>query len=209
MFKATDKILLVGRSGCGKSYLGKRIQKLFPRVFIFDSLDEYPVTENDLKNFDDFMNFIRFAESNELNKFTRIIRFDIDETNQKLIFEQMMRVLYHFGNSLVVLEETQDYCNPHSIGPYFKKCLTSGRHKGLGFIFTTQRPAIIHNTVFSQCTHMFIGNLINKNDGDTMGNLTAKKREEFALLKDREFFWFCPARTPHTVRINSGKIKID
>jgi ABC-type dipeptide/oligopeptide/nickel transport system ATPase component len=207
MFKPTDKISLIGRSGCGKSYLGKMIQKVFPRVIIFDSLDEYPVQENDIHTFEQFMNFCRIAS--DLPKFRVIVRFNIDEQNTSILFEQYMRCLYFLGDVLIVVEETQDYCSPHKIGHYFKKCLTSGRHRGLGFIFTTQRPALISKTVLSQSTHVFVGNLIDKDDSDTMGKLMARKGAEFSLLKDREFFWFCPARENHTVKINSSKLKLD
>lgn len=201
-FRSIDKISIIGRSGCGKSYLGRQIQSIYPRIFIFDSLDEYPRSEKDLNNFNEFAEFIE--EADNYKKFVRVIRFSIDEKNHQEIFEMMMRCLYELGDCLIVIEECQDYCTPHKIGHYFKKSLTSGRHRGLSFIFTTQRPALINNTVLSQSTHVFVGNLIDKNDSDTMAKLMRKKSDEFSLLKDREFFWFCPARDPHTIKINTN-----
>jgi DNA helicase HerA-like ATPase len=170
-------------------------------------LNEYPFNETDIQNFEQFTSFCRQAR--ELESFTRVIRFHIDEKNHEQIFEMMIRCLYELGDVMIVIEETQDYCSPYKIGHYFKKAMTSGRHKNLGFIFTTQRPALISKTVLAQCTHVFVGNLIDKNDSDTMATLMRQKSEDFALLKDREFFWFCPMRQPPTIKINSADKMID
>lgn len=206
-FRADDKISLIGRSGCGKSSLGKFIQKFFPRKFIIDSLDEYPSHETDIHNFEEFIAFMKIAP--ELKSFTRVIKFHAGETNRKMIFEHYMKGFYYLGNCLIVIEEAQDYCSPHDIGHWFKLCMTSGRHKNLSFIFTTQRPALINGTVLSQSTHIFAGNLLNKYDNATMAGLMDRDRKEFSKLKNFEFFWFCPQRDPHTVKFNSSKIILD
>lgn len=207
MFKNIDKIAIIGRSGCGKSYLGKMIQKIYPRVVIIDSLNEYPATPTDITTFDQFASFIR--EADDLVRFTRVIRFHIDEKNSLEIFELYMRALYELGDVMIVIEETQDYCSPNKIGHFFKKTLTSGRHRGLAFIFTTQRPALISKTVLAQCTHVFVGNLIDHNDSDVMAKMMGQKSEVFSTLKNRNFYWFMPERDPHTVLINSSDINFN
>lgn len=207
MFNNIDKIALIGRSGCGKSYLGEMIHKIYPRVVIFDSLNEYPKTDTDIYTWEDFASFIRGAD--ELTRFKRIVRFHIDEKNSLEYFEMYMRALYELGDVMVVIEETQDYCSANKIGHYFKKTLTSGRHRGLSFIFTTQRPALINKTVLAQCTHVFVGNLIDRNDNEVMAKMMGTKPEAFSVLKNRQFYWFAPQRDPHTVLINSSDIEFN
>lgn len=206
-FRQDDKISLIGRSGCGKSSLGKYIQKFYPRRFIIDSLGEYPANETDIHTFEQFMAFMKDAPN--LKNFVRVIKFSPEETNRKMLFEHYMKAFYYLGNCLIVIEEVQDYCSPHSIGHWFALCMTSGRHRNLSFIFTTQRPHIIHGTVLSQSTHIFAGNLIKKSDSLVMADLMDRERREFSSLKNFEFFWFCPQRDPHTVKFNSSKIVVD
>ena len=65
-FTETDKIFCMGRSGCGKSHLAKRIQEKYPRKIIFDTLFEY-----DTKNVDSVNNFNSFCE--KLKKINRLV----------------------------------------------------------------------------------------------------------------------------------------
>ena len=77
-FVSTDKFLFIGRSGTGKTYLCKQIQKIFPRRVIFDSMGEY--TEKDFKNNDNFFIISNFTE------FTNTISFIKDDKKTTRIF---------------------------------------------------------------------------------------------------------------------------
>lgn len=206
-FRPIEKFLIMGRSGCGKSTLGRFITAMYPRVIIFDTLNEYPSTPTDIYSMDDLARFINYVEDNHINNFKVIVRFNIETDQRELIFDQMMRVFYYWGNIFIVVEEIQDYCTPHNIGKYFKFCMTSGRHKNLGFLFTTQRPALINKTVLSQSTHIFTGNLIDHNDQKAIANFIGKDSKDLATLKDQEFLWFTPTRIPPVIKINSNSFK--
>jgi DNA helicase HerA-like ATPase len=201
--KQTDKILIVGRSGCGKSYLGRKIAEAFPRLIIFDSLNEYEKSENDIYTFEQFTDVIKKIHNEKINKYKLIIKFDTSFEDSKEKFDHYIRILYELGNVIVVIEETQDYCTSYFIARWFKKAMTSGRHKNLGFIFTTQRPSFLNKTVLSQSTHIFVGNLIDKNDVTLVSNFMGANKENISHLNDREFLWFCPVRKPHTIKLKS------
>ena len=202
-FKQTDKILVVGRSGCGKSFLGKKLASVFPRLVIFDSLNEYPPSDYDVESFDQFAGYIRQISENKISRFKLIIKFDTSLEDCKEIFDHYMHVLYELGNTFIVIEEVQDYCTPYFIGRWFKKSMTSGRHKNLGFLFTTQRPSFLNKTVLSQSTNIFVGNLIDRNDSMTISQLLDSDKKEISSLNDREFLWFNPTLKPHTRKIKN------
>ena len=207
-FSITDKILLIGRSGCGKSWLGKMIQKVYPRRIIFDTTEEYTDDRfTYVHSWNEFSNFL--IANHDSKKFVLVVRFNTeDEDLNEVTFNEMMKAIYRFGNVMVVIEEVQDYCSPHYIGFWFKKCMTSGRHRSLSFIFTTQRPSIINGNIFSQSTHIFTGNLIKKSDASAMADLLNMDRKEFNVLEDRKFFWFYIYRNPKTIKISSNEINI-
>lgn len=201
-FTRQDKTILIGRSGCGKTMLGKKIQKLYSRRVIFDPMEEY----NDdsyyyCYSFSDFAYYIK--EVKDFKNFTIVLR-DVNEIE----FDEILKALYVMGNVLIVIEETQDFCSPHKISDMFKKCMTSGRHRDLAFIFTTQRPSIIHGTIFAMCTNIFVGNLIKKSDSATMADLLDMDRKEFTKLQNCEFYHFNVSNNPHTQKINSKNIII-
>lgn len=206
MFNSTDKFLMIGRSGCGKSYLAKHLQRIYPRRIIFDSLDEYnpsqfrkpPIV---VTNFEGFANAISQVENEK--KFIIIYKIDVTDDLAITYFNHSMEILYELGDVCVVIEEIQDYCSPYKIPPFLKKGMTSGRHRNMSFFMTTQRPSFIHGDIFSQATNTFCGNLIKKSDAQTMADLLNVDRKEIHLLKKREFFWFNSEREIPVIKINS------
>lgn len=202
-FKQTDKILCVGRSGCGKSFLGKKLASVFPRLVIFDSLDEYPKSEHDIHSFNQFASYIKQISDQKIRKFKLIIKFDTSLDDCKELFDHYMHILYELGDVFTVIEEVQDYCSPYFIGRWFKKSMTSGRHRNMGFLFTTQRPSFLNKTVLSQSTNIFVGNLIDRNDSMTISQLLDSDKKEITSLNDREFLWFNPTLKPHTRKIKN------
>lgn len=207
-FLQTDKILMVGRSGCGKSHLGNQISEIFPRLIIFDSLDEHHKksdSEQEVKSFDEFSSVIKMIQLYKLTKFKIIVKIDTSHPDNKEIINHYLKLIYHVGDVFVVIEETQDYCTPYEIPRYFQKCMTSGRHFNIGFLFTTQRPSFLNKTILSQCTHIFVGNLIDQNDNKAVSSFIDAKKNEISELPNYSFLWFNPQRTPHTIKISPEK----
>lgn len=206
MFNSTDKFLMIGRSGCGKSYLAKTLQKIYPRRVIFDSLDEYDPSNFRnpplvVSTFEGFTSAISQVENE--SKFIIIYKIDVTDSMAITYFNHCMEILYSMGNVCVVIEEIQDYCSPYKIPSFLKKGMTSGRHRNMSFFMTTQRPSFIHGDIFSQATNTFCGNLIKKSDAQTMADLLNIDRKEINVLKKREFYWFNSERENPVIKINS------
>lgn len=199
-FNKIDKILILGRSGCGKSFLAKKIVSAYPRLIIFDPLDEHATaTMPFVFNFDQFAESLKKISDEKIKSFKLVVKIDTDIENFIEIFDLYARLLYEFGDTMVLIEEVQDFCTPYLIGKFFKKCMTSGRHKDLSFCFTTQRPSFLNKNIFSQSTHIFVGNLIDQNDVKTVTNCIDAEKKDVTSLDDCHFLWFSPKRKPHTI----------
>lgn len=194
-FTEIDKILILGTSGCGKSYLGKTIQLSFSRVVVFDALDEYQTDQkNIIRSWDELTKFI--DENAEKPSFFRVIKFDFsDDDDYRITFiDHALKLLYYMGDVTIVIEEIQLFSTPHSISTNLKNCMTTGRHKRLSFIITSQRPSLMNKTILSQSTHIFCGNLIDKNDIQYVGNFIGTEKNLLSSLKKGQFVWFHPQR---------------
>jgi hypothetical protein len=187
--KSTDCILIMGRRGCGKSYLCKKIQSVWPRRIIIDSLSEY--TEGDIVfNFFEFTEKLKYYKANNISQFEIVYQFDPENELSEEEFNQIMRVSYYFGNVQVVIEECQLYSNPHKMPKWLKNSLLTGRHQNMSLLFTTQRPAELHKTILSQCTHIFCGQILEGNDLRYLSSFLGRESDKLPTLPERNFLYF-------------------
>lgn len=164
-FNLNDKFALVAKTKSGKSYLGKIIQRVYPRKIIIDNANEYtpdqgkivygfPAFAAEIKNITDF----------GIDNYSIIFRFNLEEKNDEAVFEEICRIVFYLGDTLFVVEEVHILSSPHSINYWFMKIATMGSHQNIALMLTTQRPALLNKTLLTQCDHIFIGALIDEND---------------------------------------------
>ena len=192
-FEHTDKTLIMGRSGCGKSYLARRLQGIWPRRIIIDSLSEYDDHKNKFYDFNLISTELINLKAQNARKFTLVFQFNPENEDANEVFNQLIRVGYYFGNLLIVIEEVQNFSSPHYLPHWLKNALLTGRHKGLALMFTTQRPGELNKTIVSQCKHIFCGNLIDKNDINYVSGFLNEESIKLINLKDRQFIYRGPS----------------
>lgn len=198
MFSPTDVITVLGKRGSGKSTLAKKIQSIYPRVVIFDRLQEYPKESG--ANFHDVSTFEGFGAAVQhcvsLQKFKIIFRFDVEATNHDAVFNEALRVLYYMGKECgglcIVVEEAHNFASRHFLPQWFKECILTGRHKGLSIITTSQRPAEIHKTLLSQSHHIFCGMLHEKNDIAYLQSVMGDDALKLSQLRQFNFLHYSP-----------------
>jgi hypothetical protein len=191
-FNSTDVIAVLGMRGCGKTYLSKQIQNCYPRKIIFDSLNEY---EGNIHVYD-FQSFGQIILETEKSKnFSIIIKNNVEEKENEDIFNEMLRVCYYRGSVLLSLEEIQNFSDVNHYGMchWLKNIMLTGRHSNLAIIFSTQRIGQLNKTILSQCHHVFIGMMHEKNDIQNICNFTGIKPESILSLKTREFLYWRPS----------------
>ena len=198
--RSIDVIGFFGRRGCGKSFLCKKVQSAFPRLFIFDSLHEYE-GENEIYNFDEFCEAVK--QSIGKSSFTYIIRFDIETAKKSETFEQMIRLLYYRGSVTIVIEEIQNFCTPHFIGHYLENAFLTGRHRDLSILYTTQKPSTVNKKILSQSTKIFCGGLQTRGDIFEVANFLGDVSKSISELKDRHFLFWEIGQAPKVIENSS------
>lgn len=191
MIKSTDCILIMGVRGCGKSYLCKNIQKLWPRRVIIDSLDEYD-DENAVFSFDEFAKRLIELDKAKAQSFEVVFKFDPENDIDSVEFNEVMRLCYYFGAIQVVIEEVQLFSNPHFLPKWLKNNLLIGRHQSVSVICTSQRPGEVNKTILSQCSHIFCGRIVEGNDVRYVSGFLNQSAEKLTSLPDRRFLYFSP-----------------
>lgn len=189
MIKTTDCLLVMGRRGCGKSYLAKNLQSLWPRRIILDTLNEYNEGEI-VYSFDEFCNALARLKSVSQDQFTLTYHFDPENHLNETEFDQIMRLCYYFGNIQVVIEEIQIFSSAHVLPHWLKQCLLTGRHQNLSLLFTTQRPGELNKTILSQCSHIFCGQIIEGNDLRYISSFLRQNAEKLIQIPERHFIYF-------------------
>lgn len=188
-FNLNDKFSLVAKTKSGKSYLGKLIQKSFPRKIIIDTTYEYSTEDGTMVyGFDEFTNEV--GRVSEQDSYTIIFRFSHEEKNQEAIFEQICRIVFYMGDVFFVIEEIHLHSSSHSLNPWLLKIATIGSHQNIGYLLTTQRPSLIHKTLLTQCDHIFIGSLIDPNDIRYISEFCQDYAKKLASYPARQFIWW-------------------
>lgn len=185
------------------------MQHAFSRVVVLDRMREYePKTKNDFlaQGFDEFSDIILEIENKK--SFKLIYRFDPE--NEDAEFNEVMRVLYEVGDVLIVVEEIHNFATPHRMPSWLKEVVLTGRHQGITFFATTQRPAELHKTILSQSAHLFIGSIFEKNDvaylSDFLGRDSAKMLKDLKKSSDgAQFIYWAPPDILETIFVKYGE----
>lgn len=188
-FNLNDKFALVAKTKHGKSFLGKQIQKAYPRKIIIDSTYEYSDQDGlivyGFKQFSD-----AFRQITDLDRYTLIFRFHHEELNQEQIFEQICRLVFYLGDTFFVIEEIHLHASTHKMNHWLLKIATTGSHQGIGYLLTTQRPSLIHKTLLTQCDHVFVGSLIDQSDILYVKGFCGDKAKLLPSIQARHFIYW-------------------
>lgn len=189
MINTTDCAIVIGQRGTGKSYLAKGFQKMWPRRVIIDSLNEYR-EGTIVHSFDEFTAALMQFQNEGVKNYEIIYQFDFESSLSEVEFNEIIRVCYYFGNIQIVIEEVQLYSSVHNLPRNLKNALLTGRHQNLSLLFTSQRPGEVHKTIFSQCSHIFVGRISEGNDLRYLKNFLGEHAERLVNLPDRKFLYF-------------------
>lgn len=128
-FQPNDKFCLIAKTKSGKSYLGKIIQKAYPRKIIIDTTYEYSELDGPIVyGFENFCKALKVAEN--LESYTLIFRFAHEDQDHAKTFEEICRLVFYLQDVMFVIEEIHLHSTTHSMNHWLLKIATidqSGR----------------------------------------------------------------------------------
>lgn len=201
-FNPADVFLIMGRRGSGKSFLGGVVQNAYPRKIIIDPMGEYDETKlgssaRIVETFEDFGRVLLEAKGGGNKVFTIVFRFSPETRDNQETFDEICRVCWYCGGVLVIIEEIQIFSTPHFLPHWLSQLLFTGRHQGVGLIFTTQRPGACHKSIISQANHIFCGSIHERNDIQYVASVVGRDEAmKLSQLPPRKFLYFQPGEGP-------------
>ena len=135
-------MLILGKTGSGKSFLAKRLLKKFDRYIIYDTQGEY--TDGVVfERIEELYNFLIKVGDYKFRCIYNPLNIDTE-------ISEICRFAYLLGDCCVLCEEIDLYCSPSYIDPDFNNIVRRGRHKGVSIIALSQRPVGINKIITSQ-----------------------------------------------------------
>jgi ABC-type dipeptide/oligopeptide/nickel transport system ATPase component len=128
--KSTDRMLILGENGSGKTFLAEKIIRAFPRVFIISPYED---------------EFVEYAKKKQV-KYT---------SNEKIAYDIMMKV-YSEGNIMLVVDDADLFLDRYTDDPEVKGLLIRSRHRNVGYIMIARRSQDMPKLLFKVANKVFI-----------------------------------------------------
>lgn len=178
--KSNSRVVLVGATGTGKTYLARYLLQSVPRLVVIDpkatlrgkwGLTEWsPKTRKRFINGEDVR--LRYAP-------------DVGGDFQ---YEHVFEDVYHAGNCVLYIDEVYGVIPPHKpAGPYLTAIYTRGRELGIGTIASAQRPVSFPLFILSEADTFFLFRVLLEEDRRRMSAFMGPAVREH--VRDPYGFW--------------------
>ena len=142
------KILILGKTGSGKSCLAKSLLKKYDRYIVFDTMDEY--TDGVIvESLGELAKLWRKCHTGNFRIIYRPRRPEED-------VEAIAKLVYECENLTFLCEEIDLFGSAYKISDEMSDILRRGRHKEITFIGVTQRPFGINRLITSQSKEIYV-----------------------------------------------------
>lgn len=206
-YKKRDVIIVLGRTGMGKSIWTRIFMRSKTRVFASDLLTDFNadyLSEDELLGLHDDGYFDR-------GKNFRVATSHADD------LETLGCVAFVHGKAWLLIEEAGFYFDAGARAPkWMKNAVFLGRHQELSIIITAQRPTSIPVDMRSQASRIICFNQHETNDVKWLDSYFGERSEEIADLKELECLdatskeitrYFITPEADDKRRENPGEIK--
>jgi len=145
----TDDIIVVcGKRRSGKTYFTQWLIRKLPRTIIWDYNYEYK-----LKNSVITYSLKQIIPLFLSGKYRYIVYRPTTKTEQT--FEMFCQTCDKLRNVIVVIEEVERFATAWLIQPSLKRLIDTGRHKGIGLIFTMRRTLRVNPDITFNADYIF------------------------------------------------------
>lgn len=142
-------ILILGRTGEGKTTLAKKIRSKFSKVITFDPLSEYDgIIFTDFESFSSYVMSLIPDWGN--SKFNITCRFTSD-----IDVESGLEFTRSLTDTLLVIEETEIYLNPRNPNRSLIEHIRYGRHYNISLLCVARRSMEFNIDLRSQYSSIY------------------------------------------------------
>lgn len=191
MTKGSDNqaafVAVIGSTGSGKSHFVKRVLAEKPeRLMVWDAMREYGHAGKVIKGkTSDLVAALRKAGRGSFS----LVYQPTKETEAKMRdqFAIFCRAALAVGRVMLVVEELALVTKAGYSPPGWLEVVTGGRHYGLIVVGTSQRPALLDKTFFSNCTMIRVGKLTSAGDKKALSDAIDVPVDMLRELKPRQW----------------------
>lgn len=169
--KQTDIITVAGQRGTGKSEFAKKyISDLTIPFIVFDPNAE----------------FVTQFPSNTY----------VPKTEGVEEFSKFCASIWKRGNMIIVIDECEEFLQERRpLPPYAAQIVRRGRHRGIGVIAITRRPAELSKTVISLSNYVILYRFFLPNDIKYLSEFIGNTAEKLPTLPDYHFMVYSRGKT--------------
>ena len=173
-----QRLLAVGRTGSGKSYLARRILGVVPaRRLILD-----PKAEVSWPDAQTIQSADQLKRASSPTVILRCVAGDLDEWDRALWWA------WHQGDLVVYIDELGLITDGPSPSPGLRACVTTGRSRGVTMVMLTQRPSGVPVIVRSEADKYAMFRLQHPRDREYMAAVMGP--EVLSYNPEGHTFWF-------------------
>ena len=206
--RKTERMLIVGTTGCGKTTLAKHLLEAsrYPRILVIDPKCMY----GGPKGQEGYKLIRRPSDLKRMRSSDTHIQFRPDEKHSSIWdYDECYWWAYRSRGVMVYTDETFSVMNRSFSPPGLQACITQGRELGVGMIFATQRPKGIDLRILTESEVMAMFELRHRDDKRRMAEFMG---EEVMNPLPRYAFWYYrmgeqKMEAPVPVKLSLGKKK--
>lgn len=180
-------VAVIGSTGSGKSHFVKKVLDAKPpRVLIWDPMKEYGHAGTVVK--DQTAHLVAQLRRVGGGNFSLVYQPRKDsEAVMRAQFTVFCKAALAVGKVLMVVEEMALVTKAGYSPPGWLEVVTGGRHYGLMVVGTSQRPALLDKTFFSNCTMIRVGKLSSAGDKKAVADAIDVHADLLRQLRPRQW----------------------
>jgi len=175
-----SRVIIVGKTGCGKTTLAIRLLDLYQRVFILDSKAELRLS-----------NYVVLNTLDKVQKtqYNRVIYSpNASELLDKETIDEFFSYVYWQKDCCIYIDELLSITqHQFDLTYHLKAILTRGRSRNIACIMSTQSPMRLPHYVLSQAEYYYVFQLRLPQDRRKIYEITGLDEEKQKSLRKYEF----------------------
>lgn len=180
-------VAVIGSTGSGKSHFVKKVLDAKPpRVMIWDPMKEYGHAGTVVRD----KTAALVALLRKVGGGSFAVVYQPNKDSEKAMREQFTvfcKAALAVGKVLLVVEEMALVTKAGYSPPGWLEVVTGGRHYGLMVVGTSQRPALLDKTFFSNCTMIRVGKLSSAGDKKAVADAIDVNADLLRQLRPRQW----------------------